>query len=346
MDAPLEDPTTLRALYDLSTSLLRVDDLSEVAVCAACAVNALLPGRAILVTLWDDRAPDDELQVDGGEELSVLMHREPLVTPEGVVGELVVDADEPLSPAQVEALTLIADPAARAVRGLLVRRAHDEAQRAAVLALAYLAEHRDSETGRHVERMAEYCLLVAQGLAEDGHYTDEIDETFLDELALAAPLHDVGKVGIPDAVLLKRGKLEPEEWELMKTHAEIGARTLDRVIGDTVHPGYLSMARDVARCHHERWDGSGYPRGLEGAAIPLAARLVALADVYDALTTERPYKRAWSHLQAVEAISAGEGTHFDPEIVASFLVRLDEVDAIRLELADTEEEAPSLSGPL
>jgi HD-GYP domain-containing protein (c-di-GMP phosphodiesterase class II) len=167
--------------------------------------------------------------------------------------------------------------------------------------------------------------------------TELITDSFIENLVSASPLHDIGQVGIPDSILLKPGRLTPEEWEIMKTHAEIGGATLDGVIAGLQAPGFLTMGRDIAWCHHEKWDGTGYPRGLKGAEIPLSARIVTLADVYDALTTVRPYKKAWSHADAIDWILSRSGTQFDPHVVMAFVARLDDADRIRRTLADTPE---------
>jgi putative two-component system response regulator len=145
-------------------------------------------------------------------------------------------------------------------------------------------------------------------------------------------MHDIGKIGIPDNILLKPGKLEPEEWEIMKKHPQIGAD----IIGQHQSP-LLRLAREVALCHHEKWDGSGYPAGMRGAAIPLSARVLCIADVFDALTTERPYKKAWDTDEAFAFINEQAGKHFDPEIVNIFLSIKDEILAIKHEYAETEQ---------
>jgi putative two-component system response regulator len=147
----------------------------------------------------------------------------------------------------------------------------------------------------------------------------------------ASPMHDIGKIGIPDGILLKPGKLDPEEWEIMQTHAQIGANILAEDDSEL-----LCMAREIALTHHEKWDGSGYPNGLKGEAIPLVGRITALADVFDALTSERPYKKAWNINDAVELIQSESGKHFDPSLVAHFLELLPEIVVIRDQYAEPE----------
>ncbi len=171
--------------------------------------------------------------------------------------------------------------------------------------LARAAEFKDKDTGAHIIRMSHYSRLL--GEAYGGN------EEWLDYLFNAAPMHDVGKIGIPDSILLKPGKLDAEEWEEMKRHTSYGGQ----IIGESSSP-LLRMARDIALSHHEHWDGSGYPLGLKARDIPLEGRIVAIADVFDALTSQRPYKQAWTVENAFEEIRAGAGTHFDPALVALF----------------------------
>ena len=187
-----------------------------------------------------------------------------------------------------------------------------------LVTLAKLAESRDPETGAHVERVRRYARLLAYELREMGHLASEIDGNYLRLLYDTAPLHDIGKVGIPDSVLLKPGKLTPEEFAVMKTHASLGAQILDAAYQQHPSP-YLAMGRDIAAAHHEWFDGSGYPSGLAASYIPLSARIVAVADVYDALTSARVYKPAMTQNQAIQVLAQKRGTHFDPVILDAFL---------------------------
>jgi putative two-component system response regulator len=187
--------------------------------------------------------------------------------------------------------------------------------------LGRAAEFKDNETGLHVIRMSHYTRLIAEALS--------YNEEWVDLIFNAAPMHDIGKIGIPDHVLLKPGKLDDEEWNIMRRHPKIGAD----IIGDDDSP-LLQMAQEIAFCHHEKWDGSGYPRRLKGEEIPITARIVAIADVFDALTTARPYKKAWEVKDAVKLIEEEAGKHFDPELVTVFRSVLPEILDIRDQYAE------------
>jgi putative two-component system response regulator len=197
-----------------------------------------------------------------------------------------------------------------------------------IFGMAKLAESRDPDTGSHLERVRLYCRVLAERLMRQPEFRGLVDAEFVRNIYMTSPLHDIGKVGIPDAILLKVGKLSPEELRVMQMHTEIGRQTLEAALAEFPQVRFLEMARDIAWAHHERWDGSGYPRGLSGENIPAAARLVAVADVYDALRTCRVYKPAMSHEATRELIVKGSGTHFDPRIVAAFLACEDRFIAI------------------
>lgn len=200
-------------------------------------------------------------------------------------------------------------------------------QKATIFALSSLAELRDPETGYHLERIRGYCMLLAQ-IAKYSGATLEIDNQFLRDLYDSSILHDIGKVGIPDSILLKPGKLTPEEFAIIKTHTIIGYKSLKRASEEMGRDSFLNMAMDVTLYHHERWDGSGYPHGLSGDEIPISARIVTIADVYDALTTVRPYKAAFDHQKAV-AIMKEEANGYDPKLFELFLQNADDFDEIR-----------------
>lgn len=203
-----------------------------------------------------------------------------------------------------------------------------------VFTLAKLAESRDCETGAHLERMREYSRILAEHLSKTQRYADEIDADYVQTIYLTSPLHDIGKVGIPDHILLKPGKLTAEEFEVMKQHALIGSQTLDAALHAYPSARYLRVARDIAKSHHEKFNGTGYPSGLAGESIPLCARIVAVADVYDALTTKRVYKDAFSHEVAKEIIVKGRGTDFDPDVVDAFLAEEENFLQVKAKLND------------
>ena len=194
-----------------------------------------------------------------------------------------------------------------------------EASNMTIFALAKLAESRDPETGAHLERVRGYSRALAAYMGTHGPQRHEIDAIFIENIYLTAPLHDIGKVAIPDHVLLKPGRLTDKEFEIMKTHTTEGAATLNSVMEVAPHATFLRVARDIALCHHERYDGGGYPRGLAGTDIPFSARIFSVADVYDALISKRVYKAAFSHDVAKNLILEGEGTQFDPDVIQAFL---------------------------
>ncbi len=207
-------------------------------------------------------------------------------------------------------------------------------QLAIIFALAKLSESRDDETGKHLERVREYCRVLLSQLSRLSKHAATIDQAFVENIYAASPLHDIGKVGMPDQILLKPAALTPAEFEIMKTHTTLGANTLRAV--DREYPGnsFILTGIDIAQSHHEKWDGNGYPDHLAGDAIPLAARIVALVDVYDALTSVRVYKKALSHAESVDIILVGRGKHFDPDIVDCFQVVKEEFRRIRADLQD------------
>lgn len=221
---------------------------------------------------------------------------------------------KPISPpivlARVKAqLSLVSIDTLRATRQQIIHR------------LGRAAEYKDNETGMHVIRMSHFAKEIALAAGVSAHDAEE--------LLNAAPMHDIGKIGIPDFILQKPGKLTADEWEIMKCHTVIGAN----IIGDD-DSALLKMARRIALYHHEKWDGSGYPNGLAGEEIPLEARIAAIADVFDALTSTRPYKEAWPVEKAVEYIKQQSGTHFDPHLVEVFLTVIDRLEEIRIKFLD------------
>ncbi len=207
-----------------------------------------------------------------------------------------------------------------------------DSQMATILALAKLAEYRDEDTGRHIERIQYFCRLLVTCLAENPKHKKLLTPLYIDNISHASPLHDIGKVGIPDYILLKPGKLTPDEFEIMKTHTVIGFDLLQTVKNRYTKNSFINLGIEISRSHHEKWDGSGYPDGLKGTDIPMSARILAVADVYDALRSKRPYKTGFDHATSMKIILEGRGIHFDPEVVDAFSDRQDEFMRIYAEL--------------
>jgi len=219
-------------------------------------------------------------------------------------------------------------------------------QDVSIHALARLAETRDPETGNHLHRTQGYVRALAACLRKHPSFAPCLTERFCELLVKSAPLHDIGKVGIPDHILLKPGKLTADEWAIMKTHATIGSEAIARAERDAAEPvEFLRLAKEIARHHHEKWDGNGYPDGLAGEAIPISARLMALADVFDALISARVYKAPMSYEQAYAIITAERGRHFDPDVVDAFMQRFDEFKTIAERYRDPE-PAPAVVSEL
>lgn len=192
-------------------------------------------------------------------------------------------------------------------------------QDVAIFCMTSLAETRDNETGMHIRRTQHYVRALAEHLNSHERFHRHIDDDFIELLFKSAPLHDIGKVGVPDRILLKPGKLDAQEWEEMKKHAEYGKAAIDNAEQQYGSSSFLNIAKEIAYCHHERWDGQGYPQGLKEEEIPLSARLMAVADCYDALISRRVYKEPFSFEKAANIIREGRGSHFDPDIVDAFI---------------------------
>ncbi|HVO02881.1 MAG TPA: two-component system response regulator [Candidatus Cybelea sp.] len=208
-----------------------------------------------------------------------------------------------------------------------------------ILTMASLAETRDNETGNHIRRTQHYVKALALKLKDHPRFSAFLTDRTIELLFKSAPLHDIGKVGIPDRILLKPGKLTPEEFEIMKTHTTLGRDAIEqaeRQLGTPVE--FLRFAKEIAYSHQEKWDGSGYPEGLAGDKIPISARLMAVADVYDALISRRVYKAPFTHERSVEMIAEGRGKHFDPDITDAFLAIREEFQAIAHRFADADSE--------
>ncbi len=204
-----------------------------------------------------------------------------------------------------------------------------------IMAMASLAETRDNETGNHIRRTQFYVKRLALQLREHPRFSGFLNERTIELLFKSAPLHDIGKIGIPDNILLKPGKLTPEEFEIMKTHTTLGRSSIEdaeKRLGMKVD--FLTLAKEIAYSHQEKWDGSGYPEGTQGDAIPISARLMAVADVYDALISRRVYKPPFSHEEACRIVTEGRGTHFDPDMVDAFVAIAEDFRAIATQYSD------------
>lgn len=209
-------------------------------------------------------------------------------------------------------------------------------QSSTISGLANLIESRDGETGGHIIRTSRYVEMLAKKTRQMGFYTDILTDEYIELLVRAAPMHDIGKISISDLILQKQGKLTPEEFDIMKDHASEGGRIIRSVMSDIENKDYVDMAVQVAECHHEKWDGSGYPKGLCGEEIPLCARIMAIADVFDALVSKRCYKGAFSFDKAFGIIAGSSGTHFDPILTDVFLKMRPQIEDAATELADEE----------
>ena len=204
-------------------------------------------------------------------------------------------------------------------------KAISQMQTGLIVTMADMVENRDKDTGYHIQKTADYVRIIVEGLKAKGYYADKITPKYISDVVLSAPLHDIGKINIPDAILNKPGKLTDEEFAIMKTHAEDGRKIIERAITVVQGENYLKEARNMAGYHHEKWDGTGYPEGLKGQVIPLSARIMAVADVFDAVSSKRVYKDAMPFEDALAILQKDAGTHFDPKCVEVFIDAKDEV---------------------
>ncbi len=249
----------------------------------------------------------------------------------------------PFETRDLEYIELISKVAGTAIHDLDMQEARNQASDSIMVGLAKLAEYRDNDTGRHLDRVTQFCSMLAETLRERPEFEDEIDDNFLSQIERSAPLHDIGKVAVPDEILLFPGKLNNEQRAVMQIHTIAGANTIQSLMEKAPGVDFLRMAMQIARSHHERFDGNGYPEGLRGKDIPLSARITAVADVYDALTTRRVYKEAFSHQKATTIILEGSGSQFDPEIVEAFMQREQDFAALAEKLADNHPEPNNIS---
>ncbi|MEW5772446.1 MAG: HD domain-containing phosphohydrolase [Thermodesulfobacteriota bacterium] len=351
-----DTPSNIRILNDL----LRDDYLVRVATGGQAALDIALSGEPPDLVLLDIMMPD----MDGYEVCRRLKDdartRE---VPVLFVTAMTEEADEARG-LDLGAVDYITKPyraglvKARVRNHLELKRHRDDLaglvrERTAELALtqavtieslATLAETRDPETGGHIRRTQHYVRILAERLRRENPAAWDLDDATVELLFLSAPLHDVGKVGVPDSILLKPGRLEPDEFEHMKKHTAYGRDALTRAEARLGQNSFLRFGAEISYTHHEKWDGSGYPRGLAGAAIPASGRLMALADVYDALISRRVYKPPYPHSRAVEIIAQGRGSHFDPAVADAFAMEQESFRAAALEHADFAEEREALQG--
>jgi HD-GYP domain-containing protein (c-di-GMP phosphodiesterase class II) len=201
-------------------------------------------------------------------------------------------------------------------------------QNGLLITMADMVENRDADTGFHIQKTADYVRIILDGLKRKGYYSNRLTDKYINDVYISAPLHDIGKIRIPDAVLNKPGKLTDDEYEVMKTHTTAGREIIEKAITIVKGDSYLKEARNMAGYHHEKWDGTGYPEGLSGEVIPLSARIMAVADVFDAVSSKRVYKPAMSFEKAISIIEEGSGTHFDPKCVEVFIEASEEVKSV------------------
>lgn len=294
-------------------------------------------GRTVVTRLVGDDQ-DGTREYTSDSYVSTPIVSTSLETSEGILGIINV-TEKPdgrgFSPDEIDGIRSIADTAAIALHNIMHREEQERSISVLLQTVGHLAEYRDEETTAHLKRVAVMAKILARELASHGAYSNQVNESFIQMLVQAAPMHDIGKVGIPDEVLTKPGKLTDEEFQIMKTHTDIGRRVLSQALLDRTYPvPLIQMCIDIAYCHHEKWSGTGYPRRIKELEIPLAARIIALVDAYDAITSERRYSRARPHGEAVQIISSEKGKHFDPVIADAFLRCEQQFDEVRQHYAE------------
>ena len=298
--------------------------------------QVLRSGKMLAAKTYDTAASAGD-DYDRDAFLSAPLVSTSLTTRDGVVGVLNVTdkkVDGPFTDDEIGYIRSVADATAIALAGVLQRTRLRQSVRVLLQTLGHLAEFRDEETTLHLERVSKMAKILAGLLQREGPYRNLVSDEFIDMLVQAAPMHDIGKVGIPDEILTKPGALTCDEYEIMKTHTEIGQRVLSQAVDPACPVPLLEMCIEIAHCHHERYDGTGYPRGLAKQDIPLAARIIALVDAYDAITSQRRYKPARRHEEAIEIIRGEAGNHFDPVLVEAFLRCHHRFDDVRQRLED------------
>lgn len=259
----------------------------------------------------------------------------------GVLNATDKENDTLFADEEIECIRSVADATAIALDNVTRQRHMQQSVRILLRTVGHLAEFRDEETTHHLERVSRLSRILATELAKDGPYASQVTGEFVDSLVQAAPMHDIGKVGVPDDILTKPGKLSDEEFQIMKTHTDIGRRVLSQALDPAYPVPLLQMCIDISYCHHERYDGRGYPRRIAGQEIPLAARIIALVDAYDAITSQRRYKDARSHGEAVEIVRDEANAHFDAVLVDAFLRCHDRFNEVRVRYSETPEPVPA-----
>ncbi len=286
------------------------------------------------------RAADGPTATSDGEAfVSTPLIATSIMTREERLGVLSITEKEgggEFSTEEIECIRSIADSGAIALHNQMRRERLNRSVDVLLMTVGRLAEFRDNETSKHIERVREYARLLATESKRASRYSEQVTDEMIENIYRAAPMHDIGKVGIPDYILCKPDKLTDEEYRLMQEHCRIGREVVESAVAQTGPVPILTMCATIAASHHEKWDGTGYPEGLSGENIPLPARIIALVDAYDAITSKRRYKDATTHERAVEMIKEDAGTHFDPELIEPFLRCADQFDEIRRINADEE----------
>jgi response regulator RpfG family c-di-GMP phosphodiesterase len=298
-----------------------------------------LAARTYGVTIRPDRG------YQSNAFLSTPLASTSLETKDGIIGVLNV-TDKPDESAftedEIECIRSIADAAAITLESVRRRVRLQQSVRVLLQTVGHLAEFRDEETTLHIERVSKMARILAEQIKREGPYAPLVTDDWIEMLVQAAPMHDIGKVGIPDEILTKPGKLTDEEFQIMKTHTEIGRRVLSRALDTACPVPLLEMCIEIAHCHHERYDGTGYPKRVVGQDIPLAARIIALVDAYDAITSHRRYKAARTHGEAVEIVREEAGKHFDPVLADAFLQCQEQFNSVRERYEDRPQRAEAL----
>ncbi len=348
MVAHIRNPLILEKLERINEELdlmsLNIDDYEEF-------FHVLLHLKPVMFIVEINDIKDPYLKIIKIIRKSVLTKHVPIIVISNTIDETIIN-----KVAEMDISALVHMPVIDSVLKLnivnILRRSDEKqqlevtqdlqsVQSVMISGLASLSEYRDPETGQHIKRTQNYVKALAVTLRRKGLFTEELTDSNIDAIYMSVPLHDIGKVGIRDEILLKPGRLNQEEFEIMKTHTRIGYDAIHKVGNSLKNSDFLNYAADVAYTHHEKYDGSGYPRGLMGDDIPLVGRLMAVADVYDALVSKRVYKEAMTHEEAMEIIREGSGSHFDPEIVSCALDLEKTFSNIAQTYSDTEVHDPN-----